>query len=94
MRFVQIWQRPGQPRDAQDNLEKNHRDLERECDQPIGALLQDLKARGMLDGALVIWGGEIGRTPTAEIPTPGVSSVGSASTMSNSRTATLAVTFG
>ena len=76
VRFVQIWQRPGQPWDAHDNLEKNHRDLAHECDQPIGALLADLKARGMLDDTLVIWGGEFGRTPTVEIPTPGVSSVG------------------
>ena len=76
VRFVQIWQRPGQPWDAHDHLEKNHRDLANECDQPIGALLQDLKARGMLDDTLVIWGGEFGRTPTVEIPTPGVSSVG------------------
>ncbi len=76
VRFVQIWQRPGQPWDAHDNLEKNHRDLANECDRPIGALLRDLKARGMLDDTLVIWGGEFGRTPTVEIPTPGVSSVG------------------
>ncbi len=76
VRFVQIWQRAGQPWDAHDNLEKNHRDLALECDQPIGALLKDLKSRGMLDDTLVIWGGEFGRTPTVEIPTPGVSSVG------------------
>jgi hypothetical protein len=76
VRFVQIWQRPGQPWDAHDKLEANHRDLAKECDQPIGALLKDLKARGMLDDTLVIWGGEFGRTPTVEIPTPGVSSVG------------------
>jgi len=35
-------------------------------DQPIAALLTDLKARGLLDETLVIWGGEFGRTPTAE----------------------------
>ncbi len=35
-------------------------------DQPIAALLRDLKARGLLDETLVIWGGEFGRTPTAE----------------------------
>jgi arylsulfatase A-like enzyme len=68
VRFVQIWQRAGQPWDAHENLEQNHRDLARECDQPIGALLADLKARGMLDDTLVIWGGEFGRTPTVEIP--------------------------
>ena len=35
-------------------------------DQPIAALLTDLKSRGMLDDTLVLWGGEFGRTPTAE----------------------------
>src|SRR6185436_13645906 len=35
-------------------------------DQPIAALLIDLKARGLLDDTLVLWGGEFGRTPTAE----------------------------
>ena len=35
-------------------------------DQPIAGLLDDLKARGLLDDTLVIWGGEFGRTPTAE----------------------------
>ena len=40
-------------------------------DQAIGALLTDLKQRGMLDETLVIWGGEFGRTPTVELPTPG-----------------------
>jgi arylsulfatase A-like enzyme len=45
--------------------------LARECDQGIAALLTDLKQRGMLDDTLVIWGGEFGRTPTVELPTPG-----------------------
>ena len=35
-------------------------------DKPIAGLLKDLKARGMLDDTLVLWGGEFGRTPTAE----------------------------
>ena len=38
----------------------------RRVDQPIAALLQDLKRRGLLDDTLVLWGGEFGRTPTAE----------------------------
>jgi hypothetical protein len=76
VRFVQVWQRAGQPWDAHDAIEANHRDLAHECDQPIAALLADLARRGMLETTLVIWGGEFGRTPTVEIPTPGVSSVG------------------
>jgi hypothetical protein len=38
----------------------------RRVDQPIAALLQDLKRRGLLDDTLILWGGEFGRTPTAE----------------------------
>jgi arylsulfatase A-like enzyme len=49
----------------------NHRKLAGQCDQAIGALLKDLKARGMLDETLVIWGGEFGRTPTVELPKKG-----------------------
>jgi hypothetical protein len=71
VRFVQVWHGQGQPWDSHDDLEENHRRLARECDQAIGALLKDLKQRGMLDDTLVIWGGEFGRTPTVELPTPG-----------------------
>ena len=45
---------------------RNHRDHAQKSDQPIAALLNDLKARGLLDDTLVIWGGEFGRTPTSE----------------------------
>ncbi len=38
----------------------------REIDQPMAALIQDLKQRGMLDETLVVWGGEFGRTPVSE----------------------------
>jgi hypothetical protein len=71
VRFVQVWTGEGQPWDNHDDIEVNHRRLARECDQAIGALLTDLKQRGMLDDTLVIWGGEFGRTPTVELPTPG-----------------------
>jgi hypothetical protein len=71
VRFIQVWHGQGQPWDSHDDLEINHRRLARECDQAIGALLRDLKQRGMLDSTLVIWGGEFGRTPTVELPTPG-----------------------
>jgi hypothetical protein len=71
VRFIQVWHGAGQPWDSHDDLEVNHRRLARECDQAIGALLRDLKQRGMLDSTLVIWGGEFGRTPTVELPTPG-----------------------
>jgi hypothetical protein len=71
VRFIQVWHGEGQPWDSHDDLEVNHRRLARECDQAIGALLRDLKQRGLLDDTLVIWGGEFGRTPTVELPTPG-----------------------
>jgi hypothetical protein len=71
VRFVQVWHGSGQPWDNHDDLEVNHRRLAQECDQAIGALLKDLKQRGLLEETLVIWGGEFGRTPTVELPTPG-----------------------
>ena len=71
VRFVQVWHGSGQPWDNHDDLETNHRRLAGQCDRAIGALLTDLKERGMLEDTLVIWGGEFGRTPTVELPTPG-----------------------
>jgi uncharacterized protein DUF1501 len=40
-----------------------------ECDQPLAALLTDLKQRGMLNDTLVVWGGEFGRMPRRQLPT-------------------------
>src|SRR6185503_18835295 len=74
VRFVQVWTGAGQPWDNHDDIEVNHKRLAKDCDQAIGALLKDLKQRGMLDETLVIWGGEFGRTPTVELPTPGANS--------------------
>ena len=67
VRFVQLWHGSGQPWDNHDKIEENHRKLATQLDQPIAALLTDLKQRGMLDDTLVIWGGEFGRTPTVEL---------------------------
>jgi hypothetical protein len=71
VRFVQVWHGEGQPWDSHDDLDVNHRRLAKECDQAIGALLKDLKQRGLLDETLVICGGEFGRTPTVELPKKG-----------------------
>ncbi len=71
VRFVQLYHGAGQPWDSHDDIAIQHRNLARECDQGIGALLTDLKQKGMLEETLVIWGGEFGRTPTVEMPTPG-----------------------
>ena len=74
VRFVQVWHGAGQPWDSHDDIRSNHGRLARECDQPIAALLKDLKQRGLLDDTLVIWGGEFGRTPTVELPDLGANS--------------------
>ncbi|MEQ9410619.1 MAG: DUF1501 domain-containing protein [Fuerstiella sp.] len=71
VRFVQIWHGAGQPWDNHDDIEVNHRRLAGQCDQAIGALLTDLKQRGLLEETLVIWGGEFGRTPVVEMPKKG-----------------------
>jgi hypothetical protein len=54
--------------DAHGDLRKNHTPQAMKTDQPIAALLTDLKRTGLLDSTLVVWGGEFGRTPTAENP--------------------------
>lgn len=67
VRFVQIrsggW-------DAHGNLIKNHTPQAKKTDKPIAGLLADLKRTGLLGQTLVVWGGEFGRTPTAENPGP------------------------
>ena len=45
-----------------------HRQLASQWDPAIDAFLTDLKQRGLLETTLVLWGGEFGRTPTAEVP--------------------------
>jgi len=67
VRYVQLWHGAGQPWDNHDQIETNHRRLAGELDPAIGALLTDLKQRGMLEDTLVVWGGEFGRTPTVEL---------------------------
>jgi arylsulfatase A-like enzyme len=71
VRFVQVWHGEGQPWDNHDDLEVNHRKLADQCDRAIGALMTDLKRLGLFDSTLIIWGGEFGRTPVVEMPTPG-----------------------
>src|SRR5262249_9895275 len=68
VRFIQVWSGGGQPWDNHDNIAATHRQLAGQWDRPIAAFLKDLKQRGLLDSTLVIWGGEFGRTPVAELP--------------------------
>ena len=52
--------------DQHGNLKAGHEANARAVDQPIGGLLKDLKARGLLSQTLVVWAGEFGRTPFAQ----------------------------
>ncbi len=64
VRFVQLYDMPDKDGwDAHAKLTDNHTPRARWVDQPIAALLADLKRRGLLDSTLVIWASEFGRTP-------------------------------
>jgi hypothetical protein len=65
VRFVQLYL-DFQPFDHHSGLEKGLINCCGRTDQPIAALLKDLKARGLLDSTLVVWGGEFGRLPIAQ----------------------------
>ena len=67
VRMVQVTHQSGSGHwDQHANLASRHAENARQVDQPIAALLIDLKRRGLLENTLVLWGGEFGRTPTAE----------------------------
>jgi hypothetical protein len=66
VRFIELYSGSGSAWDAHNDLDKNHGRRCQETDVPIAGLLTDLKARGLLDSTLVVWGGEFGRTPFNE----------------------------
>jgi len=66
VRFVQVYCGDTNGWDAHSDIEGNHGRLCLQSDLPVAGLLKDLKARGLLDDTLVIWGGEFGRTPMTE----------------------------
>lgn len=67
VRFVQVTHSDSNVQwDQHSNLKTGHEKNALEVDKPIAGLLKDLKARGLLDDTLVMWGGEFGRTPTAQ----------------------------
>ena len=69
VRFLEVYyvtKSGKQPWDTHSENNKRHRDLCADSDRATAALLTDLKARGLLDDTLVIWGGEFGRTPYAQ----------------------------
>ena len=66
VRYIQCYHGAGQPWDNHSGLIPRLKTLTGDSDQPIAALLTDLKNRGMLEDTLVIWGGEMGRTSTIQ----------------------------
>ncbi len=67
VRFVQVTHSDANVQwDQHSKLKEGHTKNSLEVDRPIAGLLTDLKSRGLLDDTLVLWGGEFGRTPTAQ----------------------------
>lgn len=67
VRFVQLYHGGGGDGwDTHGENDAKHLRNGKQIDKPIAGLITDLKARGLLDSTLVIWGGEFGRTPTSE----------------------------
>jgi hypothetical protein len=67
VRFVQVTHSDGHVQwDQHEKLKAGHEKNAAEVDRPIAGLLTDLKARGLLEDTLVVWGGEFGRTPTVQ----------------------------
>lgn len=65
VRMVQVFYGNGQPWDDHDNI-SDHAKKAQAVDQPIAALIKDLKSRGLFEDTLILWGGEFGRTPVSE----------------------------
>jgi len=64
VRFVQLYDRGW---DSHTDIDREHKRQCAAADRPIAALIADLKQRGLLDDTLVLWGGEFGRTPVAQV---------------------------
>jgi hypothetical protein len=74
VRYVQVYylyKDSNQPWDTHKDNDDGHRKLCKDADRATAALLTDLKQRGLLDDTLVVWGGEFGRTPYAELQEKG-----------------------
>lgn len=67
VRFVQLFIN-AQIWDTHTNMAAELRTACDRTDQPVAALLRDLKQRGLFDNTLVVWGGEFGRLPIAQLP--------------------------
>jgi hypothetical protein len=70
VRFIQVYyvtKKNKQPWDTHANNNEGHRTLCADSDRATAALISDLRARGMLDDTLIVWGGEFGRTPYSQM---------------------------
>jgi len=76
VRYVQLYHGAGQPWDNHSGILPRIKQLTKDSDKPIAALLSDLKQRGMLDDTLVIWGGEMGRTSTIQTGPKDINRIG------------------
>jgi len=78
VRYVQLfdWGWDFHGTNPKEDIRENLRERCRKMDVPVAALIKDLKARGMLDDTLVVWGTEFGRTPFREGRTAGGSVIG------------------
>ena len=65
VRMVQVYYGNGQPWDDHENI-ADHAKKAKMVDQPIAALINDLKSRGLFEDTVILWGGEFGRTPASE----------------------------
>jgi len=69
VRFIQLYSGGGHQQESWDahyGLDENHRLHCAETDRPMAGLINDLKARGLLDSTLIVWGGEFGRMPISQ----------------------------
>ncbi len=71
VRFIQVWSGAdnGFPRrnwDSHENIEKDHGEMGQGMDRPVAGLIQDLKARGLLEDTIVYWTTEFGRMPCSQ----------------------------
>ncbi len=71
VRFIELYCGSGSGWDGHSALESNHTKWCQASDLPIAGLLTDLKARGLMEETLVVWGGEFGRTPFSDTGAPG-----------------------
>ena len=66
VRFVQVFPPVGQPWDSHSNVKTELETICAKTEQPVAALVKDLKSHGLLESTVVMWGGEFGRLPVSQ----------------------------